>query len=84
MTYAMQKAHLCWSSKDRLSAPTDYDAFTAGWKAAKKDTRGRMTDKDKALQLRNKNKIKLGDVVGGMKLIDVGGGFRWVKCEKLE
>ena len=31
-----------------------------------------------------KDKIKLGDVVGGMKLIDVGGGFRWVKCEKLE
>jgi len=84
MTYAMQKAHLYWSNKDRLSAPTDYDAFTAGWKAAKKETRGRMTDKDKALQLLNKNKIKLGDVVGGMKLIDVGGGFRWVKCEKLE
>jgi len=46
--------------------------------------RGRMTDKDKALQLLKKNKVKLGDVVGGMKLIDVGGGFRWVKCEKLE
>jgi len=84
MTYAMQEAHLYWLNKNRLSAPTDYDAFTAGWKAAKKETRGRMTDKDKALQLLKKNKVKLGDVVGGMKLIDVGGGFRWVKCEKLE
>jgi len=84
MTYAMQKAHLEWANKNELSAPTDYDAFTAGWKAAKKEARKRMTDKDKALQLLKKNKIKLGDVVGGMKLIDVGGGFRWVKFEKLE
>ena len=77
MTYAMQKAYIGWSEKNQIlnQDGKDYDAFAAGWKAAKKD---------KALQLLKKNKIKLGDVIGGMKLIDVGGGFRWVKCEKLE